>query len=425
MKLKWLMVLVMGLLAAHAGAQVKPVLKALPDSASNSEKKTDKYVIVGWNNLGMHCYDGDYSVFGILPPYNTLLAQVIQVGDPPKIITSGLTVNYCFPDNTYSAGVRGKPDKTNFWTYSKKLFGVQLPANIGLTGLGLSGTMKPDGDHFVAEGIPLTEFRDQDMLKRHPNAYPYQLAELTATKTGAAKKPAPNLAHLSVVAPISSEFSCANCHADDGDATMNSGITPTGNVKANILAVHDLKSNTTLSTQKPVLCAGCHGSNALGTVNAPGVKMNLSNAMHFHHKDLDDITPDTDGCYNCHPGPKTQCLRDTMSQHFALNCVDCHGEMKEVAKNPKPWLNEPKCETCHGTAYAPDQPLYQNSRGHGGVYCAGCHDSPHVYARSREANDGIKFKQLQGDTGTLRECTVCHLTKPNIMFWHGNLKAAK
>ena len=30
--------------------------------------------ILGWNNLGMHCMDSDYSVFSVLPPYNTIEA---------------------------------------------------------------------------------------------------------------------------------------------------------------------------------------------------------------------------------------------------------------------------------------------------------------------------------------------------------------
>ena len=36
------------------------------------------YAIVGWNNLGMHCMDGDYSVFSLLPPYNTIHAQLVD-----------------------------------------------------------------------------------------------------------------------------------------------------------------------------------------------------------------------------------------------------------------------------------------------------------------------------------------------------------
>jgi hypothetical protein len=374
----------------------------------------------------MHCYDNDYSVFGVLPPYNNLCAQVIKVGDPPQVVTDEVTVNYSFPNNTYSVGKRGRPDKTNFWKFAQKLFNLASPLQpgIGLTGNGLSGKMQPVGDHFEATGIPLTEYRDQDAVSREP--HPYQLAQLTVTKKNASRRFNPVLASILVVAPVSSEFSCANCHADDGDATMNSGITPTGNVKENILAVHDLRSNTKLSSQKPVLCANCHSSNALGTPGTPGVH-SLSYSMHSHHKDLPDITPDTDGCYNCHPGPKTQCLRDTMSQHFALNCTNCHGTIAAVADlNRKPWVDEPTCgtATCHGASYMPDQPLYQNSEGHGGVYCAGCHDSPHAVTPSREPNDGIKFMQLQGHTGALRECTVCHLTKPTDMFHHANMTAS-
>jgi len=33
------------------------------------------WTVVGWNNLGMHCMDADFSVFSILPPYNTVNAR--------------------------------------------------------------------------------------------------------------------------------------------------------------------------------------------------------------------------------------------------------------------------------------------------------------------------------------------------------------
>ena len=37
-----------------------------------------EYALIGWNNLGMHCMDADYSVFSILPPYNTIHAQLVD-----------------------------------------------------------------------------------------------------------------------------------------------------------------------------------------------------------------------------------------------------------------------------------------------------------------------------------------------------------
>ncbi|MEN6438674.1 MAG: hypothetical protein ABFD97_08825 [Syntrophobacter sp.] len=402
------------------------------DSSSNSvQSRNNAYVVLAWNNLGMHCYNPDFKDLAVLPPFNVLWAQVYKVGDPPQAVTSGITLQYQIVDNTYSAG------KTNFWTYVKQLFGVQPPVNIGLptqsdpSGKGLSGTMDlvndPDlGPHFEAAGIPLTEYLDGDRRLKRP--YPYQLAKITVRDASGNV-----VARTFAVAPVSSELQCMNCHADDGDATgrLPAEIKPTGNVDTNILVLHDWlngKYNTpeALMNNRPVLCANCHASNALGLPGTTGVK-SLSAAMHNHHNpgNAPDIAPDTTaGCYNCHPGPKTQCLRDVMSQKFALNCTTCHGNMVDVAASAdsgrEPWAREPRCDSvsCHGAGYALDQPLYRNSRGHGGTYCAGCHDSPHAIAPSREYNDSIKFTLLQGHPGPLRKCTVCHLTQPSQAFRH-------
>ena len=41
----------------------------------------EEWQVIGWNDLGMHCMDGtDFSVFSILPPFNTIHAQVIHNG---------------------------------------------------------------------------------------------------------------------------------------------------------------------------------------------------------------------------------------------------------------------------------------------------------------------------------------------------------
>ena len=46
---------------------------ALPDAIAQTN-----WALIGWNNLGMHCMDSDFSVFSILPPYNTIHAQLIN-----------------------------------------------------------------------------------------------------------------------------------------------------------------------------------------------------------------------------------------------------------------------------------------------------------------------------------------------------------
>ncbi len=54
--------------------------------------------------------------------------------------------------------------------------------------------------------------------------------------------------------------------------------------------------------------------------------------------------------------------------------------------------------------------LYRLSKGHGGVMCEGCHNSTHAIwpNRNPNANDNIAANQLQGHSGTLVECSVCH-----------------
>jgi hypothetical protein len=400
--------LFLGLTLLHGS--VMPVQASTPASVSTGTG----YIVLAWNDLGMHCYNTDFQDLAILPPFNTLWAQVVKVGDPPQLVTTGIDVTYTFPDNSESA------TKTNFWTYAQALFGLPspLPANIGLKGKGLSGAMDLDTDHFIAAGIPLTEYSDSAPSVQNF----YQLAQITVKDSTSSAV----LAQVQVVAPVSSELHCENCHDDGGDATTSGGITPTGKVTTNILALHDKLSQAdypashpaALMDSRPVLCAGCHSDNALGAPGMTGVS-SLSNAMHTRHTGLDDITPDTQGCYNCHPGPATQCLRDVMSQQYGMTCISCHGDIAHVATNPDPWLNEPRCDTCHGINSRQNQPLYRFSSDHGGIYCEACHDSTHAIAPSREANDALKFIALQGHPGTLSDCGVCHLTLPMGTFMHG------
>ena len=344
------------------------------------------YVVLGWNDLGMHCYNRDYRDLAVLPPYNTLWVQVVQRGNPPVIVKSGITVRYSFPGNTYSVG------KTNFWKFAQPLFGVSLAPNIGLTGNGLTGQMKFDTDHFVATGIPLTEFMDAALTTPQP----FQLARIVVTNTATGAV----LGTQQVVAPVSSEMRCDLCHKDGGSANP---LIKTGRVMSNILTLHDQKRGTTLMNQRPVLCGKCHADNALGLPGTAGV-MNLSNAMHAIHI---GVVPSTmAGCYNCHPGPVTRCLRDVMSTEEGLTCLICHGPINKVSKNPNPWLNEPRCDSCHDQAL--NNPLYRFSTGHGGLYCEACHDSTHAIAPSRVARDGLKFMALQGAPGPLSNCNLCH-----------------
>lgn len=390
-----------------AAAGLLPPTGMLPDGR--------RVVLLAWNDLGMHCYNADFSSVGLLPPYNNLVAQVVaRGGEDPAPITRGVTLDYYYPDNTYSAGVGGKPDKTNFWRYARKLFGVNLATNIGLTGNGLAGTMKVEGNHFVATGIPVTDQRDQDAGTT--NTYPYQVCIVTARDANGTA-----VAQLQVVTPVSTELHCDNCHGDKGSATRAGGIRPTGNVYDNILSLHDQLNASlfakrhykSLMSSRPVLCARCHSDNALGKKGIRGIP-SLSNAMHKTHATV-GLPNTTEGCQNCHPGPQTKCLRDVHFAKLGYGCPSCHGTIANVARNRNPWLSEPRCDnpSCHkntpAAAIRQSAPLYRNSTGHhGGILCEACHDSTHALATSVQANDQLKFKALQGDPSYLHTCAVCH-----------------
>ncbi|KXK44177.1 MAG: hypothetical protein UZ05_CHB002002687, partial [Chlorobi bacterium OLB5] len=60
---------------------------------------SQQYVLLGWNDLGMHCSNKDFSKIGILPPYNNVFAQLIkkQPGQLPLVVNTGFTVEYSIP----------------------------------------------------------------------------------------------------------------------------------------------------------------------------------------------------------------------------------------------------------------------------------------------------------------------------------------
>jgi hypothetical protein len=359
-----------------------------------------QYVLIGWNDLGMHCSNKNFSKVVVLPPFNNITAQLIlkQDGQLPQIVTTGYTVEYSIPNNTFSVG------KTDFWTYAQQLFGLAspLPANIGLAGKGLTGVLDSTGPTFFsARGIPVTPYADSDLVHETP----YQLIHLVAksTSTGA------TLATTDVVIPVSNEVGCvqSGCHSSE-TAILNSHESVSG-----------------FNRNGPVLCASCHASNALGTTGIAEARP-FSYRMHSVHNHVAGSSNSINTCYKCHPGPNTQCLRDVMGKNPTnpLICENCHGSMDTVAqtilRGRRPWLDEPKCGSCHGANFAEETgKLFRQSVGHGGLYCSACHGSPHAILPTVQPNDNLQSIRLQGYAGALRKCSVCHATTPSGPGPHG------
>ena len=439
--------------------------------------------VFAFNNLGMHCYDSDYSVFSILPPFNTVNAQVVRrgaSGSKPVILDSTkASVYYSAATDKTGSINKTSQGKTNFWDHVLQLFGASLPVDEGLVGAKMPGsgntpqpfsTYDSGNNWFTAEGIPITNYDDKNQMN------PYPLMRIQPFDVATASTPPPTF----VVLPVSNEMHCSDCHATGGaaadDATKARYSIPSWSAnpnaalqyRENILILHDGKHiDYHLLANKPVLCASCHYSPALdltgsGPQGAQIGKSMLSYAVHGRHgKTLTGGVPDVShpavipdagisNCYRCHPGSVTQCLRGAMG-NAGIICQQCHGGLLAVGgaySQRTPWLNEPKCQSCHTgdavshlgstirqtTAYDPADPaatptvatnkrfaeenntLYRNSLGHGGMACEACHGSTHAEwpVGDPNANDNIAAIQLQGHTGPIIECKTCHADGPAL-----------
>lgn len=356
----------------------------------DSPAATGEFVVFAWNDLGMHCLNPTYDTAVILPPYNNLVAQVVQKGNPPAIVTAGLTVEYRILNNTYSSG---KTDSfgavfAQFWNNALAVFGINLPVDKGLnlvdSGVhnGLSGQMLAKGDHFAADGIPLTPVDDAGKWD------PYQVAEVTVKDASGNV-----LAMTRATVPTSDEINCQKCHGAD---PFN-----------DLLQKHDQMHGTTLMAQKPVLCANCHGSPALGTNGKGSSGKYLSFAIHNSHASRGA------SCYDCHPGATTKCSRSIAHTSQDGGCTTCHGGMQQVADSIAggrvPWASEPTCLSCHNVSGVDTgSVLYRNAKGHGNVYCASCHGSPHAMVPTTQASDNYQAIQYQGKAKAIGSCGACH-----------------
>ena len=362
---------------------------------SFNQPKSGDYVVLAWNNLGMHCSNKYFGNIAILPPFNNVIVQVIKKGTAsslPQVVTTDLKVSYEVPGNTWSGNATDSLQKTDFWKYATHLFNANLNSSIGLTGVGLKGYLapQPSDNFFFVNGIPLTPYQDNDLV----NEAPYQLGLFKLYDNNNNL-----LATTQNVIPVSNEISCVSsgCHSSE----------------ANILSRHINEVSPSEGgfslADKPILCAKCHADPALGTTGI-GEAPPLSQAVHSLHGEF------TNDCYKCHPGIKTKCLRDTM---FSIGkvCQDCHGSVSNVgatiAAGRRPWLDEPDCGTCHGANYAAEPgKLYRESKGHGGLLCSACHGSPHALVSTVVANDNVQNITWQGYKGVLSRCVVCHGVYP-------------
>jgi hypothetical protein len=364
--------------------------------------------------------DDDFSIMAILPPYNTVHAQVVVgTNGTARLVpgTGSLQVRYqalldaAGSINTTSVG------KGNFWDYVLPMTGQALAPDEGLALPGYlpAASMPGPGnplmpmsfvtasEWFAAWGVPITPYDDD--LQRNP----YPLMHVVANGGGVATT------STDIVLPVSDEMNCVRCHGS-GKSTLARpepdwewDPVAARDFRLNVLRLHDevrfetmadaytnlladVGFNTTglyasaAISGRPVLCAVCHLSEAVPGSGQPGVKP-LTQAMHGAHAPVHDPVTDMPlgdsdnrtACYNCHPGAETRCLRGAMGRAvapdgtLAMQCQDCHGALASVAStNRTGWLDEPNCQACHtGDAFLNNGQLrYENAFTNGALRVA-------------------------------------------------------
>ncbi len=430
----------------------------LADTVPPFDAKTSGYVLLAWNSLGMHCLSDGDDWFCFLPPANTLEAQIVKRGDPPVLVRDSIVISY-----RVEKGHEHPSAHTAFWKNSSSLLGKRVPDDVGIFGKGMNGRFDFDSasGSYIAAGIPVVPYNDDGSF----NAYPVFTVEAREQATDRI------VAATRVVAPVSSEIGCRNCHGG-GWRKKYAGMAD--ETAINILATHDRLNGTDLlslaKAGKPQLCQNCHADPAMAAAGRPGVT-NFSAAMHGWHA-LYMPYQDSRACALCHPARpngNTRCLRD-LHAAMGVSCTNCHGSMSEhaagvlvhekeknaagrmlaaseVAEKEKvngriPWEQETDCLDCHRDFQQPEKgasgfnvwtdslgALYRMRTDMAGVRCPACHGSTHAVYPARNPFFGdrdnmqpLQYSGTRAPIGTNRSCAICHRIPMQEAIHHPNME---
>lgn len=171
-----------------------------------------------------------------------------------------------------------------------------------------------------------------------------------------------------------------------------------------------------------MLCQDCHGDmlqvgNDFSNFVSPDNPGDFRLAADFY------TNPDTlrvpwanePGCGSCHTG---DALDNMAGQPGTIGSTDDFIRLIQayLSTDPKATPIVPTNKRFAENIVASTDPgagnpmLYRVSTGHEGVFCEACHGATHGIWPNKNplANDNVTANQLQGHTGTIAECNVCH-----------------
>jgi mono/diheme cytochrome c family protein len=376
-----------------------------------------KYVLTAVADRGVNMlFDAD-GLIRLASGTQGLTAHLVKRGPSPSLVTKDVTVTYA---------IEGQA----------------------------AGSMRPEGRAFRADGVPVSPY------PTYGGFQPYPVAVVSATDAAGAV-----LAETRVVLPVSSEMGCKNCHGGAW-AREVAGIAPS--TARDILKSHDRHNLTDLSGRKEsVDCKSCHGGG--GDPASGARRLNLPAAVHGLHA-VYLAGRNGDACNMCHPtDPKgaTRALRDPHAA-AGFDCANCHGALEDhalsllkreadlgaAAAKPlmalikprsggeiaprEPWVNEPKCVTCHigykepqsdqafGIWTSGAKELFKSKRDDlDAMTCASCHGAAHAvypaknpYGKDRDNLQPLQYQNNAKALGGAKQCKACHVVDMDAAAHH-------
>jgi hypothetical protein len=432
-------------------------------------------VVMASNDLGMHCACPGAEKMLLLPPFNTLRAQVIERGGQSPVVLSDPTdirveydvienydpLNPYKPIDSQKTDLRVDPYYST-WMEMMPKYGFGSAENAqgaiqGLTGSMLAGEMTAQSEGWwEVIGVPafpdISNSTTQEKIMVDPlgggKRNPYLTGEFKVYEQSSGAL----LASTTATVPVSFG-GCCSCHLQ---LTADNGMDPNpDNSFALMGQLHERDSGINFAlldpdgdgVTGPVRCSVCHWDPAMGESSPPGgyvdpdtgtnlpvSQYSFSDVLHRWHVENSAVlsyNPDlaTD-CYECHPSSEVMCYRGhhtgkTIGQdNHDVWCSDCHGDLHQrVAEGQmdNPWSEAtmPTCQDCHsstgenGVLHHAFGGSFLKSMSHKNdtILCSTCHGAPHALNPSTLAKDNEQNLALQGLADPIGKCSTCHTNK--------------
>ena len=455
----------------------EPTITQTETSLPAFDASAAEYVLTAVADMGINMFPDAQGKWTMGVGAQGLSVHLVKRGESPELVTEGVSVAYRMEDDRERAGggksggsltVSGqafRADAIHISPYSTD--GKFDPYPVAtVTARGASGKV------LAETKVVLPVSTEMGCKNCHGGPWRHEAAGVAA---GVADSTAQDIlrAHdrlsgtrlLRQRGPVD----CRSCHKDSALSGPSVPDVTTATGGAGVTNVQSGPDATGAAENTGAI--GATGTAGGAVAAASGRPLNLSAAMHGLHA-VYLAGQGANACDMCHPTSPTGATRAFRDPHkeAGLDCANCHGvledhalslltgEARQGVKAAKPlmklvkqrdhapvarapWINEPKCVTCHVNFGAP-----QNDQAYGhwtggaqelfkakkddmdALACAACHGPVHAlypaqnpYGKNRDNMQPLAYQKLAMPLGARKNCAVCHTKDMDTPAHHAGM----